>query len=170
MLSQEFVSSLLQASITGAGLVLAVYALIIPLSRRLFSYRAEEIYENIQELKKRILDTGAHVSTEEISELETLLETIGKRKEFPTYLSWGAGITFFGYIASTFLSFFWMIDYNRPTADNWLPSTFFISTFFFLLLGIISIKDISQTMKREFEELKKKVEETKSKADIAIEL
>lgn len=100
-----------------------------------------------------------------------MLETIGERQAFPTYLSWGAGLTFFGYVVSTFLSFFWLTDYNRPTADNWLPFTFFVSTIFFLLLGIFSIKDISRTMKREFEDLKKKVEqETKSKADISFEM
>lgn len=160
--------SLLQASITGAGLVLAVYTLIIPLSRRFFSYRAEEIYEELQELKERISKTDTRVSTEDLSELKSMLERIEERKEFPSYLSLGAGITFFGYIVSTFTSFLWITDWNRPTMDSLLPFTFFVSTIFFLLLGLYSIKDISQTMKREFEELKEKVEEAKSKASLPI--
>ena len=57
MLSQELVLALLQASVTGAGLVLAVYALIIPLSRRFFSFRAEEIHEEVEELKEKVEET-----------------------------------------------------------------------------------------------------------------
>jgi len=61
------------------------------------------------------------------------------------------------------MSFFWIVDFNKPTVDPWLAFTFFVSTIFFLLLGLVSINDISQTMKREFEHLKEKVEEAKSK-------
>jgi len=170
MLAQEFVLTLLQASITGAGLVLAVYALIIPLSRRFFSYRAEEINEELEGLKESIRETDTRISADELSELKAMVESIEERQGFPTYLSSGAGLTFFSYVVVTFLSFFWLIDYNRPTADYWLPFTFFVSTIFFLSLGLYSIKDISQTMKREFEDLKQKVEETKAKTDISVEM
>jgi len=170
VLTETVVSAFLTASITGAGLVLAVYTLIIPLSRRFFSYRAEEIHEEIQELKEKVGKTDARVSQDELSELKTMVEGIEERQAFPTYLSWGAGLTFLCYAIATFLSFFWLIDYNRPTADYWLPFTFFVSTVFFLSLGLYSIKDISQTMKREFEELKEKIQEAKSRTDISVKM
>ena len=165
MLNDSLVLALLQASITGAGLVLAVYALIIPLSRRFFGYRAEEISEELQELKARIHETNTRISADELIELKAILQKIEIRQTFPTYLSWGAGITFFGYMASTLMSFFWLTDKYRLEVENWLPFTFVISNIIFLILGILSIKDISQTMKREFEELKRRVEEAESKVD-----
>lgn len=163
MLLESHVLALLQASITGAGLVLAVYALIVPLSRKFFGYRAEAIHEELEELKERIRETDTRVSSKELRELKAMVESIVERQGFPTYLSWGAGLTFFGYAVSTLMSLFWIIDLNKPTVDYWLPFTFFISTIFFLLLGLVSINDISQTMKKEFEHLKEKVEEAKSK-------
>jgi len=165
MLLESQVLALLQASITGAGLVLTVYALIIPLSRKIFSYRAEELHEELRELKDRIRETDMRVSSKELKELKAVLESIGERRIFPTYLSWGAGLAFFGYATSTLMSFFWIIDLNKVAVDYWLPFTFFIATIFFLLLGLFSIQDINRTMKKEFENLKEKVEEAKSKAD-----
>ena len=54
LLSETAVSTILTASITGAGLVLAVYTLFIPLSRKYLSYRAEKIRGEIQELKDKV--------------------------------------------------------------------------------------------------------------------
>ena len=165
MLSQDFVLTLLQASITGAGLVLAVYALIIPLSRRIFGYRAEALYEELQELKERVRETDIHVSTDELSELKTLLESIEERQAFPTYLSWGAGTTFFFYVVSTFMGVWWVLEWQKPIMDSWLPVVFGFSTFLFLLVGLVSINDIRKIMKSEFEDLKEKIEEASSKAE-----
>lgn len=170
VLTETVVSVLLTASITGAGLVLAVYTLIIPLSRRFLSYRAEEIHGEIQELKEKVHKTNTRVSADELNELKTMVEDIEERQGFPTYLSWGTGLTFLFYVIATFLSFFWLIDYNKPTAENWLPFTFFVSTVFFLSLGLYSIKDISQTMKREFEDLKERVEEAKLGTKPSVEM
>jgi len=94
-----------------------------------------------------------------------MLGGIGERRAFPTYLSLGAGITFFGYMASALMSFSWLTDKYILEVENWLPFTFVISNIIFLILGILSIKDISQTMKREFEQLKRRVEEAESKVD-----
>jgi cell division protein FtsL len=163
VLTETAVSALLTASITGAGLVLAVYTLIIPLSRRFFSYRAEEVHEKIQELKEKIDKTNTRVSADELREMKAMVEGIEEQQAFPTYLGLGAGVIFLGYIVFTVLSFFWLIDYSKQTADSWLPFAFLISTILFLLLGLFSVKDISQTMKREFETLKEEVEETKGR-------
>ena len=138
MLSQDFVLTLLQASITCAGLVLAVYALIIPLSRRIFGYRAEALYEELQELKERVRETNIHVSTDELSELKTLLESIEERQAFPTYLSWGAGTTFFFYVVSTFMGVWWVLEWQKPIMDSWLPVVFGFSTFLLFVLFFLA--------------------------------
>lgn len=161
MLSEEFVFVLLQASITGAGLVLAIYTLIIPLSRKYFGYRAKDIREEIQELKGKIQKTNTSISQGDLSELRGMLDSIETLRGFPTYLSWTAGATFFLYLGSTLMSLWWILDWNKETFDNWLPYAFGFATFLFIGIGLYSIKDISNTMKREFEELKRESENIK---------
>jgi F0F1-type ATP synthase membrane subunit b/b' len=164
MLDWNFVQTLLQTSITGAGLVLAVYALIIPLYKKIFNYRAESIYEDLQDLKEAIRETDTRVSQEKLDELKESLENIEAHREFPSYLGWIVGASFFLYLASTLMSVWWILDWNRATFDSWLPYAFGISTILFITIGIYAIKDISQTMKKEFEDLKEEVEEAKSQA------
>ena len=132
MLSQEFVLVLLQASITGAGLVLAIYALITPLSRRFFSYRAEDI----QDLKEKIRKTDTSISRDDLSELRNMLDSIEALKDFPAYLSWAAGATFLLYLGSTLLSLWRILNWNRPTFDIWLPIAFGLATLLFLGIGL----------------------------------
>jgi hypothetical protein len=43
MLSETIVAAFLETSITGAGLVLAVYALVTPLSQKIFTERANKL-------------------------------------------------------------------------------------------------------------------------------
>ena len=147
MLSRDFVLSLLQASITGAGLVLAVYALIIPLSRKFLGYRAEAIYDELQQLKEKIRKTDTRISQEELSELKKMLESIEERRGFPSYLSWLAGATFSLFILSALMGMWWISDFYKPIMDAWLSFVFGCSTLLFAVIGILSIKDISQTMK-----------------------
>jgi membrane protein implicated in regulation of membrane protease activity len=165
MLSPDFVLSLMQASITGAGLVLAVYALIIPLSRRFFEYRAEEVRKDMQNLKEKVGKTKVSASSQDMAEMRAMVQKISERGTYPNYLALGAGVTFFGYLISAFMSFFWSLELWQYQIETWLPLTFMFTTIAFLLLGLFSIKDISQTMKREFEDLKKGIEEAGSRIE-----
>lgn len=171
MLSQILVLALLQASVTGAGLVLAVYALIIPIATKLFKSRAENLAGLREEIAKisEKLDTKDTKDTQKrISRLKTISEELSEKISFPSYLSWGILLTFVGYIASTLMSVQWLANPNATISehiDQWLPTVFGVTTFVFLIVGIVSIKDIYSVMKKEFEETKKKIEEAKSKAE-----
>lgn len=173
MLSQDFVLSLLQASITGAGLVLAVYALIIPIASKLFKSRAEtltELKEEITRISKRIDTKDTKATRNSIARLAEISEEMSSKIPFPTYLSWGIFLTFLGYIASTLMCIQWLVNPNAPISehiDRSLPTVFVLSTIIFLVVGTASIKDIYSVMKREFEETKKEIEETKSKVEEA---
>jgi len=162
MLEENFVLALLQASVTGAGLILAIYALIVPVYRRIFSNRAEGLYEDLHELKESVLDTDTNISQEKIDEMKEILNKIEGQRDIPEYLRWIAGATFLLYSASTLISVWWVLDWNKSYMDSWLPISFGLSTILFIIVGILAIKDISQTMKKEFEDLKKEVEEAKS--------
>jgi len=163
MLNENLVLTLLQASITGAGLVLAVYALIIPLTRKFFSYRIETMYTEIEKVRSKVgkgdfseTDTSSRdFSTIDLDALRKNIDRIEEEREIPRYLSWGAGVIFLGYMASTLMGYGWLVDWEKQTVEFWLPIAFVGSTILFLLMGLYAIKDISQTMKKEFEELKK---------------
>jgi hypothetical protein len=109
MLPESLVLTLLQASITGAGLVFAVYALIVPLSRRLFEYRAREIHDGMEELKKKVSKVGTQISQRELDEMKEVLESIDKRKDFPVYLGAGVAAIFSFYVLSTFMCVWWWL-------------------------------------------------------------
>jgi hypothetical protein len=94
-----------------------------------------------------------------------IFQKISERQTYPNYLALGAAVTFFGYVISAFMSFFWALELWQYQIETWLPLTFMFTTIAFLLLGLFSIKDISQTMKREFEDLKKGIEEAGSKVE-----
>jgi hypothetical protein len=84
MLSQEFVLMALEASLTGAGLVLALYALIAPILSKLFSWRVEtatelerEMRETLPKLEKEMREISEKV---DVSDAKVVQETI-KRLE-----------------------------------------------------------------------------------------
>jgi hypothetical protein len=164
VLSETVVSVLLEASITGAGLVLAVYALIIPLTRKFFGYRTEAMYAEIEKVRGKL---GARADfsekdfassdflTIDLDELRESIDRIEEEQRIPTYLKWGAGVVFFGYMASTLLSYAWLVNWEQQGMDFWLSIAFVVSTILFLFMGLSAIKDINQTIEKELEELKK---------------
>jgi len=156
MLSENFVLALLQASITGAGLVLAIYTLILPLSRRFLEERARMTLESLEKLKQKVGEIKIETPID-TKKLEALVNEFQTRQTYPAYLSLGIAVTFFGYIASALMSVGWILSEDRASTfyDQWLSLVFVGSTFLFLIIGILSINDINQTMKKEFEKLKK---------------
>jgi len=155
MLEENLVLVLLQASITGAGLVLAVYALIIPLTKTFFNYRSERLEKEVKELKEMVAVENPYYETVDLDKIRKRLDRIEKEREIPTYLGLGAGTVFFGYMVSVLMSYGWLAEWQKPTMDFWLPLAFVASTFLFLLMGLYAIKDIRDTMKWEFKDLKK---------------
>lgn len=175
MLSQEFVFVVLQASLTGAGLVLAIYALITPIANRLFKSRAEALAKVTKEIKKTSeeIDTKDTKDTKKkIARLTTLTEELSSKISFPTYLSLGILLTFVGYIASTLMCIQWLVNPSAPiteTIDHWLPAVFAASTIIFLLVGVTTITDTYRLLKKEFEKTKEEIEKAKSIADISVD-
>ena len=159
MLNQEIVLTLLQTSITGAGLVLAFYALIVPLLRRLFEYKVHTIVDLTQKFMQSAKDIQPNVK--ELDKLKELAYKISDVQDIPAYLRYGVGFTFLGYIFCILMSYSWVVNYLQTTIDPWLSLTFILTTVVFFV-GLIGIKDIHNIMKIEFEDLKKKAEEAKS--------
>lgn len=150
MLSENLVSALLQASITGAGLVLAVYSLILPLTRRIFEERSARFLKYLGELKKSAKKLDIKSSKGEVENIERLGANIRQAQKFPKYLSVGMVVVFLGYLLSSFLSILWFVSIYRDQLDSCLPIIFGITTSAFLLVGLISIRDAYSSLKKEF--------------------
>ncbi len=163
MLNPDFVSALLPASIAGAGLVLAFYALIVAMSRGIFTRRAVTGRDELEELKKRTSEIGPAASKEEYQELKDKIERIEIGLEFPEYLDWPVAAAFCGYMLSAIFCVCWFLDYQKATMEGLLQLAFVISTMLFLLEGLVGILDIRRTMKSQFEGFKKELEEAKRK-------
>jgi hypothetical protein len=170
MLSQDVVLAFLEASISGAGLVLTVYALIIPFSKRLFESTLKDFLEqltsSISSLDKMLsgkLDSQAKVKAR--AYMSKWLESWN----FPTYLRFGVGATFFGYTVTTLISIAWVMSWKQPLMDSVLPFFFTASTIVFLFVGLISIKDIHKIMRQDYYELINSLKETEDKPQDAID-
>jgi Fe2+ transport system protein B len=94
MLTETAVSAFLEASITGAGLVLAVYALITPLSQRIFTERAKKLQSLIEKFEEEKSKITPDSSQEDFNRLNQLRRNIKEVRIFPRYLGIGILITF----------------------------------------------------------------------------
>lgn len=150
MLNENIVSALLQASITGAGLVLAAYSLILPLTKKIFEERRERLLKYLDELKNSVKKLGTESTTDEVENIRKLSASIRQAQKFPKYLSSGMLAVFLGYLLSSFLSILWFVDIYRDQLDSCLPIIFGGTTLVFALVGFISIKDAYYSLKREF--------------------
>jgi hypothetical protein len=159
-LSDTALSTVLQVSITGAGLLLAVYALIIPVSRKIFISRALYLFKEKAEFEKKRQNLTANAEPKDFQELQRLTKEIKEVQEFPPYLGTGVIFSFTSYIISSIIS--WLALFAPST--NSIIITIIIGTFFlianllFALIGAFTVGVISQSMEKEYIEIKKKLE------------
>jgi len=160
MLNETVASTILTASITGAGLIIAIYALITPISSKIFRDRIEshrKLKEQFDKMKKEI---SSESSDKEFKRLKTLASEIKEIKTFPKYLGVGVVLVFFGYIFTAFFTVTWLTSPTRETLSE-IPILFgfIFSTMAFMFVGFLAIYDVYQAMKGEFEQMKREKEE-----------
>ncbi len=161
LLNENLVLALLQASITGAGLILAVYALLIPVARQIFEGRILELKQAIEKYRKESEKVDEKITDEKIQAIKESLDEIKGKSTPPTYMGSGMMLSFLGYVLSILMSFWWLLDWEKQTMDQWLPLSFGGATIVFLVVGLIAIKDIYLVLKEEYEHLKFTIEEEK---------
>ena len=164
MLNQDIVLTLIQTSITCAGLVLAIYTLIIPFSKRVFEHNIASFLEALKYTKNKL---DEWFKDKEVAEkAKGTAENIVKSWSFPTYLRFGVGFTFSGYILTTLFSIAWIVDWGRNLMDLLIVPVFVLTTLIFLFVGVVSIKDVHEIMREDFkqiiESLKKRENETQT--------
>ncbi len=153
MASEALLSSLMQVGVTGAGLVLAVYGLILPISRKMFLHRSRLVRTQTKLLEEKRAKLTSEAAKNELNQLKKLEASVGQNRRFPVYLSWGVALTFVLYILmalSGFLALFNPLN-NNPVNDAWIMVNFALANVSFLFIGVFSVLDISRTLKREYE-------------------
>jgi hypothetical protein len=158
MLSETVVSTFLVASITGAGLVLAIYALITPLSEKIFRERARNLERLLEDFEKEKSKITADSSNKDFKHFNNLKDQINEINIFPRYLSYGISLTFILFMSSVLFDWAWLINTANqvPSNDYYVTLPFGLAIASFLMVGLLAIIDIFGTMRKEFEEIKKK--------------
>lgn len=142
-----------KASITGAGLVLAVYALIIPMSSRIFKELDREIKDNLTEFDK-LKHTITPESKKEMKKLNKLRSNMENLKILPARLGVGVMITFFLYCVSTIADSIGLI--NPSYSRDFLGIIFIVATGAFFVVGAVAIGMVLVPMVNEFEAITKR--------------
>jgi hypothetical protein len=163
--AETVIAALLGASITGAGLILAVYALITPLFEKLFKDRiarlqiATKEYETKRSEWKKLKDPNQKLVGAFI--LAGLDEEIGITKNFPKYLRYGVSLTFILFVFSVGLDATWLMGIQHLIIEVALSLTFWVGLLSFGYVGVLTILEISHLMIKDFEVMKKQQEEAK---------
>jgi len=160
MLSDSFLTTVVQTGITGAGLVVAIYALIIPISRKMFIYWAKiarELFKLFEEQRKNLTPEA---KSREFKRLKQSADAVKETKGFPKYLGVGVLVTFVLYGLSALCGSIALTDPAKGTteSDLVLVILFIGANLSFLLLGIFTIFDVYATMKHDYEKVKEKLE------------
>ena len=166
MLTDEVVTAIMTSSITGAGLVIAFYALIARMSDRIFSNKLDQLEERRHELKE-IRSQPESFSEKNLKKtskrLDDLSDEINSIKEFPRYLGWGVIADFLLFLATAFFCFAYLFSAeNTITKNDFVIIFLFLGALFvFMVVGVYGIFDILETISTHFEKLKEKKEEAK---------
>lgn len=162
---EVLISAILTASITGAGLILAIYALITPISSRIFEKRLERLHKKKREFDKLKKKISSESSEQEFKRLKVLGWEIKEMKAFPRYLGIGVSVVFWLYIVTAFYALGSLLGSAEQDAmrETIIIILFIFSTIGFSVVGSYAIGDVYRTMKGEFEqvkEIKESVEES----------
>jgi len=158
MLEPNIVTALLQSSITGAGLILAVYGIIIPVFSKIVRYRVTSLINLIKQIREKPASEFLF-KEDSIGEAKESLDYIDEIRKLPTYFNKAVIFSFLGYIATTLLCFFWLLDIYKVNINGWISWIFGISTVLFGYVGYKTIKDLIGLVKIKHDNLLKEATE-----------
>ena len=158
-LDSSYVLALLVGSVTGQGLVLTIYSLLVSRAEELLEYRADllrEVKLQFEEHKKNLEPQKLEkLSDEELrkrsQELKSDLEKIKEYRGLPPYL--GASLlgsfVFYGLTTLMSLGWFWIAEPQKEQLGMALTYSFLLATLIFLFMGGQLISDLRSSLKRK---------------------
>jgi uncharacterized membrane protein (DUF106 family) len=159
MLGENLVLTLLEACVTGAGLVIAIYALIAPISSKIFERRLETLKKRLKQFEDVKAQTTPEKASKDAKTLKTLGDEIKEMKTFPSYLGPLVFMDFALFAITAINSSLWFVGRREETQVYPILGFFIASMTLFVVVGTGAIIDVYSSMKREFEQLKKEKEE-----------
>jgi hypothetical protein len=167
MVTETVISTFLEASITGAGLVLAIYALMTPISRKIFQERAKKLDELLREFEAEKVKITADSTKKDYKKLKTLSNEIKEYKNFPKYLGIGIIFSFMFFMLEIMVD--WAVLIFPPPSSNMATGAFFIvGVISFLCVGFFAIFEILGMMLKEFEATNKRRKQAEKTAKTII--
>ena len=177
-LSETAISTLLVASVTGEGLVLAVYALITSISDKIIDTRRELIAENTEKFTKAMDNYEADKTDANLKLVNKSHNRLKNLRSFPSIFSYGMLFAFTFYVVCSTTCFIWFAIQQYSTLFS-LPfpasqqnineifamTFFYLATLTFFAVGIITIAEVARVLQRKWkvlEEEKQKAEKTAS--------
>lgn len=135
----ETVKELLKLSFTGAGFILTLYTLILPMADKFLKPRATEYKKELEKMTEELREIPPTISSEELENLSRKMKTLSKRSQVPSWLGKWFSVPFFGYIISSIISLLYYV------ISNWIINLFLLSSFIIstVILGIIGLKVIT---------------------------
>ncbi len=82
MLTETVLSTIVQVSITGGGLVLAIYAIVIPFSKKMFTQRVEQLLNQSHQFEKYCQELKPENSDKRLKKLEEISQDIKEKRLF----------------------------------------------------------------------------------------
>lgn len=168
-LSETLISTILATSVTTAGLILAIYALLTPIFRKIVETRRTLLAHKKAEFdkqKKRIESSG---STNEIKKLEVLKSEIDEVGTFPPFFGDSVLLSFLFCTISFLVAlivFFFQIIIQTDTAVDAVATMlmvilFLTGCFLFFGVGVYTIVQISRVLRQEWATLIEEKKEAK---------
>jgi uncharacterized protein (DUF2225 family) len=153
----------MEASITGAGLILAIYALIVPMSHRIFVEMDKELTAMKMKFEKIRTTLTPESTDKEMKQLNSLIKEIKSMSKFPSDLGIGVVFTFSVYFVSILFDSLQLVNPSSTSSQTFvLGGLFIVATVSFFFVGGNAILRIYSSMKKEFDEITKKQKELAS--------
>jgi uncharacterized membrane protein (DUF106 family) len=157
MITEAFISSVLQASITGAGLIFAVYAIIVPNISKIAKSRLRNLEKVLSDLEETLSKTRKQENKKvEIDKLREKTDKLEELQSPPVFFNGMVIATFTLYLITTILSLWWFTEtkigsFTKDDFQIWIPWTFGIATLIFGVIGYNCIKTINDIYSEAFE-------------------
>lgn len=164
MLDVNFISVMLSASITGAGLILAVYGIISPLAGRLAQNRLEKFRKSWSSLEDSLeVIKKSEYKPEDFEKAKEKINEVEQIKALPSYFGRMILASFLGYIVTSVLCVWYFMErtffsYTKDQYIQVIPWIFIASTMLFGYVGFKSIQEIIEIISKEFKNIKSEVE------------
>ena len=158
MLSETTVSTFMVASIAGAGLILAIYTLFIPMSNKIFEERVKRLGFWIKKFEDLRTTITSESSDKDVNQLKLYKKRINQEKVIPWYFGVGVTGSFLFLMGSAFVSGAWLYNPANRTSDNelFMMLTLVIGFVVFTIASLLIVTEVYDAMKKDFEKIKQR--------------